>query len=343
MSSNLYKRKDSPYWWFRLPAIRGESRPLQRSTGTTDKRKAQELLDKLKAERWELDKLGVKPDYLWEDAAGRWLREKVDKKTYRDDVSKLRILRPYLDGRRLKDIDRDLIDRIKYERAQVSTKASANRYLALVRGILRKARDDWEMVNKVPSVTLFKEPSGRVRSLTLEEFARLHQELPEHLAEMALFSVATGLRQGNMKRLQWGKVNESLAVAWVDADEHKNGHAHSVPLNAVALSVLARQRGKHTQYVFTYNGQPIGQVRTRAWEAALKRAEIEDFRWHDLRHTWATWQREQGTPTYELQRLGGWRSQAMVERYAHVGQPMLAHAAKRLDNSLSEYISTTRK
>ena len=84
-------------------------------------------------------------------------------------------------------------------------------------------------------------------------------------------------------------------------------------------------------------------MRTRAWEAALKRAEIEDFRWHDLRHTWATWQREQGTPTYELQRLGGWRSQAMVERYAHVGQPMLAHAAKRLDNSLSEYISTTRK
>ncbi|MFI0546960.1 MAG: hypothetical protein ACH34Y_08630 [Brachymonas sp.] len=130
MASNLYKRKNSPYWWFKLQAIRGESRPLQRSTGTTDKRKAQELLDKVRAERWDLDKLGVKPDYLWEDAAGRWLREKSHKKTLRDDVSKLRILQPYLDGKRLRDISRDLIDRIKYERAEISTQASANRYLA---------------------------------------------------------------------------------------------------------------------------------------------------------------------------------------------------------------------
>ena len=81
--------------------------------------------------------------------------------------------------------------------------------------MLRKARDDWEMVDKIPSVTLFREAGGRIRSLTLEEFARLHEELPEHLAEMALFSVATGLRQGNVKGLQWGKVNEALSVAWV--------------------------------------------------------------------------------------------------------------------------------
>ncbi len=209
--------------------------------------------------------------------------------------------------------------------------------------MLRKARDDWEMVDKIPSVTLFREAGGRIRSLTLEEFARLHEELPEHLAEMALFSVATGLRQGNVKGLQWGKVNEALSVAWVDASEHKNGHAHNVPLNAAALAVLSRQRGKHPQYVFTYNGKPISQVSTRAWREAVQRAGFQDFRWHDLRHTWATWQREQGTPTYELQRLGGWLSSSMVERYAHIGNSHLAHAAKRLDNALAGYLLDTPK
>jgi site-specific recombinase XerD len=56
----------------------------------------------------------------------------------------------------------------------------------------------------------------------------------------------------------------------------------------------------------------------------LKRAGIENFRWHDLRHTWASWHRQSGTPTHELQRLGGWRSSVMVERYAHLAPDHLA-------------------
>lgn len=72
--------------------------------------------------------------------------------------------------------------------------------------------------------------------------------------------------------------------------------------------------GKHPERVFTFRGKPINSANTKAWHAALKRAGIEDFRWHDLRHTWATWQRQAGTPTHELQQLGGWRTGAMVER-----------------------------
>lgn len=60
-------------------------------------------------------------------------------------------------------------------------------------------------------------------------------------------------------------------------------------------------------------------------------AGIEDFKWHDLRHTFATWHRQAGTPTYELQRLGGWKTGAMVERYAHVAREALQGAATRLD------------
>jgi Phage integrase family. len=84
--------------------------------------------------------------------------------------------------------------------------------------------------------------------------------------------------------------------------------------------------------VFTYFGKPIANANTRAWRNALKRAGINDFRWHDLRHTWATWHRQAGTPTHELQRLGGWKSSAMVERYAHLAPEQLASAAARLNS-----------
>ena len=78
------------------------------------------------------------------------------------------------------------------------------------------------------------------------------------------------------------------------------------------------------------------QVNTKDWRNALKRAGIEDFRWHDLRHTFAPWHREAGTPTHELQRLGGWKMQSMVERYAYVAPEGSQVAAVRLDALLSE-------
>ena len=77
--------------------------------------------------------------------------------------------------------------------------------------------------------------------------------------------------------------------------------------------------------------------------SGLKRAGITNFRWHDLRHTWATWHRQAGTPTHELQRLGGWRSAVMVERYAHLARDHLARAATRIDPVLGSYDSATEK
>jgi integrase len=99
----------------------------------------------------------------------------------------------------------------------------------------------------------------------------------------------------------------------------------------MALAVLNRQIGKHPTRLFTFRGEPVQQANTKAWTAALQRAGIEDFRWHDLRHTFATWHRQAGTPTHELQRLGGCRTGATVERYAHVAPEALQGAAARLD------------
>jgi len=92
---------------------------------------------------------------------------------------------------------------------------------------------------------------------------------------------------------------------------------------------------------FTFRGKPLNSANNKAWIQALKRAGITDFRWHDLRHTWATWQRQAGTPTHELQRLGGWLTGAMVERYAHLAPDHLASAASRIDSVLAGYDSAT--
>ena len=241
----------------------------------------------------------------------------------------------------LDEIDRTLIDQIKFAREKVASAGTANRYLALIRSILKRACDEWEWIERVPKFKLFREAEGRVRSLTVPEFERLLRELPEHLADMAVFAVATGLRAANVKGLQWQYVDIALRHAWVPGSQHKNGAPHSVPLNEMALSVVRKQIGNHHAYVFTYRSEPIGQLNTKAWSAALQRAGIENFKWHDLRHTFATWHRQAGTPTHELQRLGGWKTGAMVERYAHVAPEALQGAASRLD-AFGGYAQTKR-
>ncbi len=104
-----------------------------------------------------------------------------------------------------------------------------------------------------------------------------------------------------------------------------------VPLNKGACQVIQRQLGKHRRFVFTYNGKPVKAVNTKAWKKALRAAGLEDFRWHDLRHAWATRHIQAGTSTAELQELGGWQSSEMVRRYAHFAAEQLAKAAARIE------------
>ena len=338
---SIYRRKDSPYLWAKFPAIRGESRPLQVSTGTTDKRKATEFHDRLKAERWEQGKLGSKPRRTWEEAVLKFLDETSHKRTHERDKSILHWLDSVLGGKYLDEIDRNLIDQIKSTRSKIATQSTANRYLAVIRTVLRKACNEWEWVDRVPKVSLFREKEGRIRSLTSEEFWKLYAELPPHLADMALFSVATGLRQANVKQLEWAQVNLELRHAFIRPEQHKNGKPHAVPLNDAAMAVLKRQRGQDATHVFTFRSKPVTQVSTKAWREALVRAGIDNFRWHDLRHTFATWHRQAGTPTHELQRLGGWKTMSMVERYAHVAPEGLQVAAGRLDNAFRGYVMAT--
>ena len=125
-------------------------------------------------------------------------------------------------------------------------------------------------------------------------------------------------------------------AAWIHPDEAKAGKAIAVSLNKDALTVLNKQKGIHPEYVFAYKGQPVTKAGGRAWRNALSRAGIENFRWHDLRHTWASWHVMNGTPLNVLKELGGWADYDTVLKYAHLSSDHLKrHAEDRKSTRLN--------
>ena len=322
-------RRRGTFWWIDIRAPHGER--VRRSAGTNSKTLAQELHDKLKAELWRTQKLGVKPKRSWNDAVVRWLKESTHKATIESDKSHLRWLDRYLRDKDLEGISRRVTDQlIEAKLAEGVSNATVNRTLEVLRAILRKAVNEWDWLDKCPQIRMLKEPTRRVRFLTRAEAQRLLKALPAHLADMAAFSLTTGLRRANVTGLQWTQVDLSKRLAWIHPDQAKARKAIAVPLNAQAVLLIRKQIGKHGTNVFSYKGKPVTQVSTKAWYAALERAGIEDFRWHDLRHTWASWHVQQGTPLHVLQELGGWESAEMVRRYAHLTAEHLAPYADRL-------------
>ena len=151
-----------------------------------------------------------------------------------------------------------------------------------------------------------------------------------HLAALVRFALATGCRASEITGLEWNRVDLSRHTAWLN--QTKNGTPRGVPLNEDAVEVLKAQIGKNLTHCFTFQGEPIGwQISNTAWHTALRVSGIENFRFHDLRHTWASWHRQAGTSCDELKDLGGWKSRIMVDRYAKFATENLLSAASRIE------------
>ncbi|HEY6018976.1 MAG TPA: site-specific integrase [Candidatus Paceibacterota bacterium] len=325
---SLFKRKDSPYWWVK---IAHDGRRIQQSTGTPDKAKAQEYHDKLKASLWDKARLGIKPRHTWNEAVVRYLAETTHKASQCSDKTHLRWLDRFLNGRMLDEINRELLDSIMAARMAENVKnSSVNRVNEVVRAVLRKACNEWEWIDRVPRIRMLPEPNRRVRWITREEADRLLTVLPTHLVPVVKFSLETGLRRANVTGLLWSQIDLTRRTAWIHPDQAKARKAIAVPLSAAAVIVIREQIGKHPTHVFSYHGNPIVQLNTKAWRKALAKVGIENFRWHDLRHTWASWHVQAGTPLHVLQELGGWECVEMVRKYAHLSSEHLAEYVDRL-------------
>lgn len=205
--------------------------------------------------------------------------------------------------------------------------ATRNRYLATVRTMLNMC-ETWKWVSRAPKLIDEPEPAVRVRWIHHEEAARLLACISQNwLRDIAGMALATGMRAGEITALQWHQIDLVRKHAWLGADQTKSARARAVPLNDDAIAIIRRRIGSHLTHVFTRNGTLLKRLDHRMFSRACEKAEIEDFRFHDLRHTWASWHVQAGTPLMVLKELGGWETVAMVQKYAHLGTSHLSQHA----------------
>ena len=282
------------------------------SLGTTDKLAAERSHDELKAKLWSQPR-NEPGQRAFGEALAAWLKAK---QRSRSDINAARTVRERVGSLTAIAAVTPALFAQKFADKGPST---SNRFLAIVRAALNIAHE-LEWVDRVPAFKKRTEPAPQDRYLTGEEWLAIRAELPEHLQVMADFAVATGLRWSNVADLQWRQIRGTTLS--IQAGNMKSNKAIGLPLSAGAMAVLDHQAGKHPTVVFPYNGRAIASPKT-AFNKARVRAGLPHVRWHDLRHTWASWHAMAGTPEQVLQKLGGWNTD-MHRRYAHLAPQYLA-------------------
>lgn len=254
----------------------------------------------------------------WIDAVERFVKETKNKDAV-NEASIFKLSNKYLANLSLDQIDRHIINDIIEARLDEGvSNTTVNRMLQKIRAVLNKAHKEWEVKCDPPYIKMLKEPRLRIRWLTNDEMHRLLAVLPSHLKVMTIFSLETGLRESNVTLLRWDQVDLAQRIIYIqEHDILKGEKPYVVPLSDKAMKILYQAKGQHKERVFTFRGRPIRRANGKAFRKALVKAKIENFRWHDLRHTWATWHVQKETPLEILQELGGWADFKMVKRYAH--------------------------
>lgn len=323
---SLYKREGSDVWWLN---IRHAGHRVRRSTGHTDRSEAQKVHNEVQMKLWQA--VPVADGYTWGQAVMDWV--KVEERSESELLS-LRKFATKFPDRALSAVTPEAVDKAL---AFCKTAATYTRYRTMLMAILNLAKKKKHLL-EVPELHQRKDKKKKPRIwITVEQWERLHDELPPHLQAMAAFALATGLRQANVLGLTWDRVDIERKLVWVEAEDTKADAALAIPLSDWAVKVLKAQQAKPpyrpnrglgapitSSYVFTFRGKPVGDVKT-AFIAACVRAKLGEyvdskyvgFTWHGLRHTWATWHIQNGTPVEVLKDLGGWSDLRMVMNYAH--------------------------
>ncbi len=219
--------------------------------------------------------------------------------------------------------------------------ASVVRHLAVLSHAFSIAVREWGWLEDNPcrKVTRPKEPCGRVRFLSDDERERLLKACREsaspHLYHAVVLSLSTGARQGEILGLCWRQVNLKRGLITLDDPERiKNGERRSLPLTGLAQELL-KERSKvrriDNDFVFP-NRQGDGATDLRdAWEYAIQKAGIENFRWHDLRHSAASYLAMNGATLAEIAEVLGHKTLQMVKRYSHLSDSHVAGVVARMN------------
>lgn len=319
----LFKR--GQVWWMRFTH---KGKQVRKPTNVTDKKLAEKIHHKVMTQLAEgqwLDKLEG-ADKTFKELAEKYINEyaKINKRSWQKDQERLNNhLIPFFGEMIVTEISPKVISAYKGHRYKKDiAPATINRELTIMKHMYTMAVKEWEWCrdNPVKRVRMEKEGPSRDRWLTYEEEKRLLDACPAWLKEIVTFALNTGMRQGEILGLRWKDVN--LISGIVILDMTKNGDRRSIPLNRIAWDMLkqkSRVRYLASDYVFTNDaGKRMdgGNLRTD-YMKALKKAKIEAFTFHDLRHTFATRLVHRGIDLYKVQKLLGHRDNKTTQRYAH--------------------------
>lgn len=324
---SVRKRKGSPYYHYDF-IVKG--RRFTGSTQTTSRREAERVEREAKDREKQRSKEESKPVYTLSEACGIYWNEKGHRgrgKWQEDTARYLQQICKYVDETTLmshlgdKHVNQFVQARLRTFEAGKGHSA-INRALAVFRAVHNHVKDLHEQ--PVKSIRWAKhmqdEPNERIRWLLPEELARLMEHLPDHARFAVAWSVYTGMRLAATYDLTWDAIEFGKGQCEI---VKKGGEKQTIFLSHDALMLLA-EVPRHGPFVFNRTN------RRKIFEKALRDAHIEDFRWHDLRHTHATWLRQAGAALEIVQRSLGHKSIKTTQRYAHVADSEMRDALQKL-------------
>lgn len=295
-----------------------------------------------------------KPDKRFEDFVIETFLpySEANKKSFYYDVLICRVLVEAFKNKTLRQIPPPLIESFKQERLAAPTKhggkrspATVNRFLSVLSKIFSLAVDA-ELVDSNPcgKVRKFRLNNQRVRVLSVNEEIKLFAALGDNKLVKRIVTIAlhTGLRRGEIFNLKWLDIDFSRGT--IQVRESKSGKKRLVPMNQTVRKLL-HEITRQSDFVFTSpkTGGRLDNIK-RSFRRAAASANLEDFRFHDLRHTAATRMADSGADPFTLMKILGHSDIRMTARYTHATDTALRRAVTNLDaNSDFSHESVTKE
>ena len=337
-----YRRTRSSVWWVSYTDPGGKR--VSRSTGTTDRREAAALEAKWKLASYRARQWEEQPEAGFEEVMLAFLQAHTDKRSADMDKLHARQLRTSLAGAVMDRLSAKAVsEHVRRRRQEGVGPASINRELALLSAAINfwNLEHDANLPNPVRGRKL-REPEGRLRWLTRPEAAGLIAAAGEtqrapYLASLIVLALNTGMRREEMLGLEWSRVDLENGLIYLEARHTKAARRRTVAVNEAARdALLVQERFRATDcpatpWVFCQrNGLRVRSV-AGSFGRACGRAQIENFRFHDLRHTCAAWLVQAGVSLTQVRDVLGHSTVVMTERYAHLAPENVRQALETLD------------
>lgn len=329
--SRVFKRKNA--WWIDYKSPLGKR--VRRKVGKS-KKMAQMVLNEMELKIAQHKFLGiVEPKKVFFDnLAKQYLEYSQTNKSERTFINDKSIVKKLLKQFRSKivgDITLLDVERYKSRRIKEVSGSRVNREIACLKHMFNMAIN-WNYLreNQIGSVKLFKEPPARLRYLNDDEIDTLLSCCAEHLRPIVIMALNTGMRKSEILNLKWQDID--LKNCLIIIKKTKNNEIRIIPTNDTLYRELRSiNREPGNRYVFTNkNGKPYTDVK-RSFRTALEHADIKDFRFHDLRHTFASRLVMAGENLRTIQELLGHKDIKMTMRYSHLSMAHKKNAVKKLD------------